>query len=169
MKTKLNLLLALAFSLPLAGTKAQSSVTFTTSTFAVGDENSGPDCLATADVNGDGRLDLISANYGFRWANPGEPGGWKNALTVLTNNGSGGFGSNATLTVGFGPSAVVAADVNGDGKPDLISANETDNTVTVLTNNGSGLFGSSATVAVGIRPRGLVATDVNGDGALDLV
>ncbi len=144
-------------------------VAFTTSTFVVGDENSGPDCLATADVNGDGRLDLISASYGFRWGLPGDPGGWNNVLTVLTNNGSGGFGSNATLIVGFGPSAVVAADVNGDGQPDLISANETDNSVTVLTNNGSGLFGGSATFAVGVRPRGLVAADVSGDLALDLV
>ncbi len=144
-------------------------VTFTTNTFAVGDENRGPDAGTAADVNGDGRLDLISASYGFRWGLPGDPGGWNNVLTVLTNNGSGGFGSNATLIVGFGPSAVVAADVNGDGKADLISANETDNTVTVLTNNSGGLFGSNGTFAVGLRPRGLVATDVNGDGALDLV
>ncbi|HEY9174896.1 MAG TPA: VCBS repeat-containing protein [Verrucomicrobiae bacterium] len=168
MHTKLRpfLSIALMLTLPLPGAKA---VTFITSTFAVGDENSGPDYLATADVNGDGRLDLISANYGFRWALPGDPGGWNTTLTILTNSGSGSFGSNATLTVGTGPSAVVAADVNGDGKPDLISANETDNTVTVLTNNGSGLFGGNATFAVGLRPRGLVAADVNGDLALDLV
>jgi hypothetical protein len=44
-------------------------------------------------------------------------------VTVLTNNGSGGFGFNATLTVGGNPQSVVAADVNGDGKFDLISAN----------------------------------------------
>lgn len=144
-------------------------VTFTTSTSAVGNEDSGPDCVAFADVNGDGRLDLISANYGFRWGLPGDPGGWNNTLTVLTNNGSGAFGSNASLTIGRGPSAVVAADVNGDGKPDLISANETDNTVTVLTNVGNGGFAVHATLPVGSRPRGLVATDVNGDLALDLV
>lgn len=143
-------------------------VTFTSRTFTVGDEDSGPDWLAAADVNNDGRLDLISANYGFRWANPGEPGGWNNTLTVLTNDASGGFGSNTTLTVGFGPSAVVAADVNGDGQPDLISANETDNSLTVLTNNGHGGFGFRATLPVGSQPRGLVAADVNGDLALDL-
>ena len=70
-----------------------------------------PICVVAADVNGDGKLDLISANYGA------------NTLTVLTNNGSGGFGSNATLSVGSGPTCVVAADVDGDGKLDLISAN----------------------------------------------
>ena len=93
-----------------------------------------------ADVNGDGKLDLISANVN------------DNTLTVLTNNGSGVFGSNATLTVGSYPNCVVAADVNGDGKSDLISANSgggTGNTLTVLTNNGSGIFGSNATLNVG--------------------
>ena len=42
---------------------------------------------------------------------------------MLTNNGSGGFVLAATLSVGSGPDSVVAADVNGDGKVDLISAN----------------------------------------------
>ena len=144
-------------------------VTFTTATLAVGDEDSGPDGVAAADVNGDGRLDLISASYGFRWGLPGDPGGWNNTLTVLTNNGSGGFGANATLIIGHGPTAVAAADVNGDGKPDLISANETDNNLTVLTNSGGGGFGSHTTLPVGSRPHGLAATDVNGDLTLDLI
>ena len=82
-------------------------------------------------------MDLISANAG------------DNTLTVLTNNGSGGFGSNATLNVGSYPYCVVAADVNGDGKLDLISANSTAlGTLTVLTNNGSGGFGYNATLTV---------------------
>ena len=101
-----------------------------------------PDSIAVADVNGEGKADLISANF-----NDG-------TLTVLTNNGSGGFGFNATLPVGSGsgsgPTSVVAADVNGDGKPDLISANANDGTLTVLTNNGSGAFGYSATFGVGL-------------------
>jgi hypothetical protein len=119
--------------------------------------------VASADVNGDGKVELISANWG---------NGSGNSLTVLTNNGNGGFGSNATCTVGVGPSFVTAADINGDGKLDLINANIgyfNGNTLTVLTNNANGGFGSSATYAVGNNPTEVIAADVNGDGKLDLI
>jgi hypothetical protein len=111
-----------------------------------------PQSVVAADVNGDGRLDLIA-----------------NGL-VLTNNGSGGFGSNTTYSVGSsGSTCVVAADVNGDGKPDLITANAGSTTLTVLTNNGSGVFGSNATLDVNSTPQCVVAADVNGDGKPDLI
>ncbi len=119
-----------------------------------------PYSIAAADVNGDGKLDLICANY------------FDNTLMVLTNNGNGNFGSNATYTVGSNPSSVVAADVNGDGKVDLICANGgngSGNTLTVLTNNGNGIFGSNATYIVGGYPTSVTAADVNGDGKLDLI
>ena len=123
----------------------------------------GPVVVTSADVNGDGKVELISANWG---------NGSGNSLTVLTNNGNGGFGSNATCTVGVGPSFVTAADINGDGKLDLINANIgyfNGNTLTVLTNNANGGFGSSATYAVGNNPTEVIAADVNGDGKLDLI
>ena len=65
---------------------------------------------------------------------------------MLTSNGSGVFSFEATLTVGNDPYSVVAADVNSDGKPDLICANSSAGTLTVLTNNGSGVFGSNVTL-----------------------
>jgi hypothetical protein len=98
---------------------------FTNNTFFVGRN---PISVIAVDVNGDGKLDLINANADF---------GGNGTLTVLTNNGNGIFGSNATLNVGSGPACVVAADVNGDGKLDLICAdNYTQNTLTVLTQIG---------------------------------
>ena len=118
---------------------------------------SGPASVVAVDINGDGKPSLISAN-----SNDG-------TLTVFTNNGQSGFGSNATLVVGSGPLCVAAADVNGDGKPDLICANSNDGTLTVLTNNGSGGFGSFATLTVGSYPQFAVVADINGDGLPDLI
>jgi hypothetical protein len=118
---------------------------------------SGPSSVTAADVNGDGSMDLICANYN------------DNALTVLTNNGSGHFTVASTPAVGDSPQCVTAADVNGDGKVDLISANANDNTLTILTNAGSGQFTIASSPAAGAGSCGVVATDVNGDGHVDLV
>ncbi len=86
-----------------------------------------PASVISADVNGDGKADLISANYNV-----------SGTLTVLTNNGSGGFVISSSPVVGDAPASVTAADMNGDGRPDLIGANFGSGTLTVLTNNGSG-------------------------------
>jgi hypothetical protein len=113
--------------------------------------------VVAADVNENGKPDLICANNAA------------NTLTVLTNDGSGRFGFQATLTVGLRPYGVAAADLNGNGKLDLVSANYDANTLTVLTNNGSGGFSFQATLAVGLGPRFILAADVNGDGKADLM
>ena len=116
--------------------------------------SSGQSCATAADVNGDGKTDLILLG---------------SQVTVLTNNGTGGFavaGSNAT---GTSPYAVVAADVNGDGAVDAVTCNQGNNTLTVLTNNGGGILGSNATLNVGSGPEALTAADVSGDGRVDLV
>jgi hypothetical protein len=127
-------------------------------TFTVGEY---PLYVTTADVNGDSKLDVICANF--------RSDGYGNTLSVWTNNGTGRFGSNATLVVGNGPYAVAVADVNGDGKVDLISVNASDSTLSVLTNNGTGRFGYNATLTVGVFPQFVVAADVNGDGKVDLI
>jgi hypothetical protein len=64
---------------------------------------------------------------------------------------------------------VAAADLDGDGRLDLISANELDNTLTVLTNGGNGTFGFNAVLPVGTNPVQVIAADLNGDGKRDLV
>jgi hypothetical protein len=116
--------------------------------------------VIAADVNGDGKLDLICANYG---------NGGGSTLCVFTNNNNGGFVLASSPMVGSGPVSVVAADVNGDGKLDLISANVWSSTLSVLTNNGTGGFALAASLNVGTHPYSVTAADVNGDGKVDLI
>lgn len=123
----------------------------------------GPTCVAVADVNGDGKPDLICAS--------GILGG-TGALTVLTNDGTGVFSSNATITFSGAVSCVVAADVNGDGKPDLICLADVANEgLFIYTNNGAGVFGSNAAFDIGFStsPQSLAIADVNGDGKPDIL
>jgi len=77
--------------------------------------DSGPYSVVAADVTGDGKADLISAKHSIN-----DNG---HTLTVWINNVAV-FASKTTLDVDPGPYSVVAADVSGDGKLDLISANK---------------------------------------------
>jgi hypothetical protein len=127
--------------------------------FAVG---TGPKSAAVADVNGDGRADLVVANYGTS-SSPG------NTVSVLLGNADGAFQSAVNYTVGSAPREVAVADVNGDGRPDLLTANYGSNSVSVLLGNGNGTFKSADNYAVGTAPVALAVADVNGDGIPDVV
>lgn len=135
---------------------ASAQITFTPAAYY---NVKGPlvDSIVAGDFNGDGKVDLISLDVNA------------NTLSFVTNNGSGIFGSNATLNVGPSPTAICAQDVNGDGRMDVVSANYGNNTLTVLTNNGIGGFVFNATLNVGSEPRRVTGADLNGDGRIDLV
>jgi hypothetical protein len=90
-------------------------------------------------------------------------------VSVLTNNGSGGFVLSGTFVAGFGPQGVAAADVNGDGKINIITANTGGNSLSILTNNGAGGFVFSSNYSVDRGPTTVIAADVNGDGKIDLI
>jgi hypothetical protein len=57
-------------------------------------------------------------------------------VSVLLGNGTGSFGVKTDYGTGNYPQSVTSADVNGDGKADLVVANNHDNTVSVLRNTG---------------------------------
>ncbi|HEV2498035.1 MAG TPA: FG-GAP-like repeat-containing protein [Terriglobia bacterium] len=76
--------------------------------------------------------------------------------------------NRADFPTGNSPSAVVTADLNGDGIPDLAVVNQSDNTVSVLLGKPDGTFTRHVDYVTGHSPLGLVAADFNGDGKLDL-
>nr|GFC94203.1 hypothetical protein [Tanacetum cinerariifolium] len=91
---------------------------------------------------------------------------------VLLGMGAGAFGSLATFSTGTGnqPFGITVADVNGDGKLDLLTANLTSDNAGVLLGNGNGTFQTAVTYSAGAgsAPHSIVAADVNGDGKPDL-
>jgi hypothetical protein len=125
----------------------------------------GANDVAVADVNGDKRPDLVVANCGTN--NCPEEG----IVAVLLGNGDGTF--QAAIPYDSGGSAgfwVATADVDGDGKPDLLAANSFSNNVGILRGNGNGTFQPAVTYGSGgLYPVTIVSTDLNGDGKPDLV
>ncbi len=79
------------------------------------------------------------------------------------------FTTPTTYAAGNGPDSVAVADVNGDGKSDLVIANYTGNSVSILLGNGDGTFTAPTTYATGTHPEAVSVADFNGDGKPDLV
>jgi len=75
------------------------------------------------------------------------------------------------IPVGHRPGSIAIADVNRDGKPDIIVANTEDETVTVLLGDGKGHFAPApgSPFACGRGPNDIAVADMNGDGNPDLV
>jgi hypothetical protein len=129
--------------------------------------------VALADVNGDGHLDILVANQCVSASNCGSSG-----VVVLLGNGDGTFQSGVSYSVpGSNAFSIVAADLNGDGKLDLVvseqcssSNNCNAGSVAVLLGNGDGTFQPSVSYnSGGLYAFGVAVADLNGDGHPDLV
>src|SRR6202167_799431 len=129
----------------------------------------GTDGVAVADLNGDGKLDLAVSN-----ACPPRSefcgGGYEGYVSILLGNGDGTFQPAVTYDAGgVETQTVVVADLNGDGKLDLVVSNSIAGTVGVLLGNGDGTFQPVVTYLSGGAPEGVAVADLNGDGIPDIV
>jgi hypothetical protein len=118
-----------------------------------------PFAIAAGDLNGDGKLDLATANS------------TSNVAAVLLGRGNGTFQAPATYSTGTNsyPNYVAIGDVNGDGKNDLVSSNNYSAGLAVLLGNGNGTFQAATIYFTGARVVGVVLRDLNADGKLDLI
>src|SRR4051794_40049151 len=78
------------------------------------------------------------------------------------------FVTTPDFVVGGGPVSVTVGDFNGDGKPDLATANSLSNSVSLLLGIGNGSFQAAVDFGVGRMPVSVTVGDFNGDGKPDL-
>src|SRR5438552_9609148 len=84
-------------------------------------------------------------------------------------HGDDTFQVQRTLAVGYSPRSIAVADVNCDGKPDLMIADHDDDSVSELLGNGDGTFQHQQPFKVGSHPIWVTVADVNGDGKTDFM
>jgi hypothetical protein len=128
--------------------------TFTTQNYVL--DPMQPYSMATADLNGDGKPDLITANF-------------YNNVGVLLGNGDGTFGAASIFDTGSNPLSVAVGDFNADGKVDVITANLDSHDVSVLLGRGDGTLGPALNFGISPSPGSVIVGDLNGDGKLDAV
>ena len=135
--------------------------TFLTPTFVPARDSTFPvisaiEEVVAGDFNGDGTPDLaVSWNA--------------DEISVLLGRGDGTFGAPARIVGGgTGPTALNAADLNGDGRVDLILSNANSTDVSILLGTASGPFGAPQRFPTGNNPHGTAVGDFNGDGKTDL-
>jgi hypothetical protein len=119
---------------------------------------SAPAAIVAGDFNGDGRLDLATANLG------------SSDISVLLGKGDGTFEAPPGSVVGNYAAAVVTGDFTGNGNLGVAVLDELSDSVTILPGNGDGTFQQSLSVALpqGSGATAIVAADFNNDGRTDL-
>jgi hypothetical protein len=154
---------SLALSVPLLAMlgvdRSPAKDPYTTTHYRVGRL---PTSVLIADLNKDGKADVVVANAGSA------------GVTVLLGDGLGHLApaAGSPFPAGNSPSDVAIGDVNRDGNADLVFANHETTYLTLLIGDGHGGFkaATSSPIAVHSRPHphGVAIADFDGDGNLDL-
>lgn len=115
--------------------------------------------MASGDIDGDGDIDAVAANYS------------NSNVSVLKNGGSGVLATKVDYATGTNPFGITLGDVDGDGDLDIAVANAGTgvNTVSILKNNGDGTYATKVDYTTGATPLGVALADIDGDGDLDLI
>jgi hypothetical protein len=126
-------------------------------TASIPSPGNGEKTCATADLNGDGHLDLaVGAQMSAE-------------ILLFMGDGEGGLTFSSRHPAGGSPWMVVTGDVDGDGNADVISANSVGDNVAVLLGDGTGSVAAPLTYPTGKRPLAVDVGDLDGDGDLDVV
>ncbi len=127
--------------------------------FATGND---PYCVSIGDLDSDGKPDLAVSNY------------FAGTVSLLRNtsvSGSISFAPAINVQTNVGPRSVSIGDLDGDGMPDLATANELSKTISILRNTsspGSLSFAARQDVSVNGTPYNVAVGDLDGDGKNDL-
>jgi hypothetical protein len=131
--------------------------TFSTSTLAAPAPDLRPFQVAVADLTGNGRLDVVTANRS------------DNSVSVLLANLDGSYQTKETYPTGREPFSVTVADLAGDGIMDIVTANYAGDSVSVLLGNGDGTFQPPVNYPAGSADYDVIVADLAGDGKEDIV
>ena len=121
-----------------------------------------PTSVSIGDINGDGKPDLAVANYS------------SSTVSILLNTTANGattptFAPKVDFITGSRPTSVSIGDINGDGKPDLATANFNDNTASILLNTAPKVTAVTATTADGSYKAGdTIAITATFDAAVNV-
>ena len=155
----------------------------TQSRISVGSGQTSIVAAVSGDFDGDGSLDVATANR------------LSDRISILLGNNDGTFQTATTITVGNRPNSIVASDFNDDGRIDIATSNgdlvrldgntaadcpldgglngtgftSGSSDVSVLLGNGDGTFAAATSLSVGNGPRSMSVKDLNGDGTADLL
>ncbi|MFQ6603639.1 beta strand repeat-containing protein, partial [Flavobacterium sp. C3NV] len=121
--------------------------------------------ISVADIDGDGKLDIVAANYHV------------STISILRNTSSGvgniSFAPQILYNSGLDPYRLAIGDIDGDGKLDIATANKTGNSVSVFRNLSPGIgvisFDNRIDYAVGNSPYGIVIGDIDRDNKIDII